>query len=170
MAQGLSPSTHRVYTTGQRLYVEFCASLGVAELPTSEWLLMLFSTWLFFTRGLAPSSVTTYLSAVHSLQLVYGFSDPLRGSDLLAPLLRGIRRSHVASSPGRLPINNRLLRIIHQALATPSFDTVMFWAACCTAFFGFLRVSEFTCPGAFDPSTHLRRAMLPLLTITFVYA
>ena len=27
--------------------------------------------------------------------------------------------------------------------------------ACCLAFFGFLRVAEFTCPTTFDPSTHL---------------
>ena len=30
-----------------------------------------------------------------------------------------------------------------------------FWAACCTAFFGFLRVSEFTCSGPFIVSRHL---------------
>ena len=31
------------------------------------------------------------------------------------------------------------------------------WAACCTAFFGFLCVSEFTVPSPhkYDPSTHL---------------
>ena len=31
----------------------------------------------------------------------------------------------------------------------------MFWAACSLAFFGFLRVSEFTCFGPFDPRIHL---------------
>lgn len=158
LAQGLSPSTHRVYTTGQRIYFEFCGSLGVTGFPSSEWLLMLFPTWLFFSRGLAPSSITTYLSAVRSLHLLYGFPDPLRGSDRLARLFRGIRRSYVAPTCGRLPINNRLLRLIRQALAIPAFDNIMFWAACCTAFFGFLRVSEFTCTGAFDPSTHLSLA------------
>ena len=34
----------------------------------------------------------------------------------------------------------------------------MFWAACCTAFFGFLRVSEFTTNGSFDISKHLSLA------------
>jgi hypothetical protein len=31
----------------------------------------------------------------------------------------------------------------------------MFWATCSLAFFGFLRVSDFTCSGSFDPLVHL---------------
>ena len=39
----------------------------------------------------------------------------------------------------------------------PSYDSTMTWAACCTAFFGFLRSSELTVPSqdAYDPSVHL---------------
>jgi len=39
----------------------------------------------------------------------------------------------------------------------PSYDNTTFWAMCCTAFFGFLRVSKFTIPagGSYDPSCHL---------------
>ena len=39
----------------------------------------------------------------------------------------------------------------------PSHHNLMVWAACCTAYFRFLRSSEFKVPSqkAFDPNTHL---------------
>ena len=44
--------------------------------------------------------------------------------------------------------------VLQSALAVPLFDH-MFWTNWCTAFFGILRVSEFTCSGVFVPGRHL---------------
>lgn len=116
---------------------------------------MLFATWLSQTKGLAPASIVTYLAAVRSLHIDLGFHDPTRDTPRLSRLIRGIRCVSSRSSQLRLPITNRLLLVLQHALATPTFDHVMFWAACCSAFFGFLRVSEFTCSGVFRPSRDL---------------
>ena len=116
---------------------------------------MLFATWLFYTKGLAPSSISTYIAAVRSFHIDMGAPDPTLGATRLARLLRGVRRTRSSPRLPRLPISNRLMHILYRALSSPSFDHVMFWAACCTAFFGFLRVSEFTCTGTFRPSHHI---------------
>jgi len=59
----------------------------------------------------------------------------------------------------RLPITTSILHKIKMVLCkeAPSHDNITFWAKCGTAFFGFLRVSEFTVPtgGSYDPSCHL---------------
>ena len=101
------------------------------------------------------SAISLLLHRCRPWHFDLGSPDPTRGASRLARLLRGIRRSRSSSTLIRLPITNRLMGVLFSALSAPSFDQVMFWAACCTAFFGFLRVSEFTCAGVFIPSRHL---------------
>ena len=133
----------------------FAAVFSYPSFPTSEWLLMLFATWLAQSRRLAPPSVSAYIAAVRSWHIDLGSPDPTRGASRLARLLRGIGRSRSSPTLIRLPTTNRLMGVRFSALFAPSIDHAMFWAACCTAFFGFLRVSEFTCTGVFIPSRHL---------------
>ena len=116
---------------------------------------MLFATYLFNSKGLALASITTYIAAVRSLHVDLGVPDPTAGATRLARLLRGIRRSRSSPRQLRLPISNSLMHLLCDALLSPSFDSIMFWSACCTAFFGFMRNSEFTCAGPFVPAQHL---------------
>ena len=67
LAQGLAPSIRRTYTTGQRLFFQFCQQSRVLPLPSTEWLLMLFATWLVSARRLSSASVSVCLAAVRSL-------------------------------------------------------------------------------------------------------
>ena len=127
----------------------------IVPLPTDEWSLMLFITWLHSVRHLSPATVSVYLASVRSLHVDHGFPDPLKDTMRLHRVLRSIKRSRAFHRPSRLPVTQLILLAIRSALSSAVFDYCMFWSACSLAFFGFLRVNEFTCSGLFDPRIHL---------------
>ena len=79
----------------------------------------------------------------------------------LEQVLQGIKKDQLKSNPWRerLPITAEIMLRIHSVLAQSKQDhnSIMMWAACCTAFFGLLRCSEFTVPSTddYDPTVHL---------------
>ena len=68
-----------------------------------------------------------------------------------------IKRTQGDSSSQRLPITDEIMAVIFKALDVTMADHCMFWAACCLAYFGFLRSAEFTVPNlaSYSPSIHL---------------
>ena len=160
LARGLAESSRRTYSSGQKKYWSFCSLfpalfLSSPPLPASEFQLMMFISWL--AQSVSPSTVAVYLTSVRSLHIDLGYEDPTRNKPRLRWVLQGIKRSRASSRAPRRPITLDILCAIHHTLATanPSFDSVMFWAVCSLAFFGFLRVSEFTSSVPFNPVRHL---------------
>ena len=94
------------------------------------------------------------MSAVRALHIEQGYPDPMRDCLRLQRILKGIKRCQGVSPDTRLPVTPSILRSIFCYLDMGVFDDVMFWAACCLAYFGFLRASEFTIPNATAFSPH----------------
>lgn len=101
---------------------------------------------LLLAQLVSPSTVVVYLASVRSIHIHLGFPDLTIQAIRLRRVMHGIRRTSATRHLARLSITAEAMDAILMSLELSplSFDSTMFWAACCLAFFGFLRVSEFT--------------------------
>uniref|UniRef100_A0A7M5X404 Uncharacterized protein n=3 Tax=Clytia hemisphaerica TaxID=252671 RepID=A0A7M5X404_9CNID len=164
LKDSLAPSTQATYMSGIRSYINFCDSHGLIPFPSSEALLCFFSVFSF-NRGIACKTIKVYITGVLHQNSMLGSSLPLALMPILHRVIRGIRRrqGNSLTRRPRKPITTSHLRVISRFLllcSHPTQDKYMLLAACLTAFFGLLRVSEFSCPSQsrYDPSIHLMKS------------
>ena len=155
----LSTSSRKTYSTGQLRFSNFCKQLHVPPYPLQETTLRLFAS--FLARTLSFQTTQTHLAAIRFHHIELGFPCNFPNMQLLRLLLRGIKRANGerATLP-RQPITVIVLKCLKTQLGNsslPVHDQHMLWAAFTTAFFGFLRSSEFCCPyqNTYNPSSTL---------------
>ena len=160
MLNSVAPSTSQQYSSYVRHYVAFCQLRNLTAFPLYQFgtLCVIFGqvgfTWCY-TRSLGSYKVPVCSSWVSSLQEFPSFHR-------LYLTLRGIKRIQGSTyrKKKRLPITPNLLKVLHVNLFNSSMlyeDKLMTWAAMLTAFFGFLRISEYTSlhSHSFDSNTTL---------------
>ena len=137
-------------------YLSLCAHFNLQAFPIIEHNLMLFTT--FLSTYSSSSNIKIHLSAIKFHGIRHGYHIELPPLPRLYLLTRSIKRTQggTHSKPKRQPISIELLSAIYNYLLNSCFnnyDRHMLWAACTTAFFGFLRSSEYLSPSAteFDP-------------------
>jgi hypothetical protein len=147
----LAASTHKTYASGVGKLAYFRLSYGLPQ----SWPIPLEHLLLFIAycsnNGLAASSVATYISGIGHFHKIHGLSDTTT-SFLVVKSLEGLRR--IQGGPAqdlRAPITLPLLESLIASLkhvCTNKYEQVLFSAAFSVAFFGLLRVGEFTTPSS----------------------
>lgn len=118
-------------------------------------------------------TLKVYLAAIRLVHLEHDLDDPTN-DHLLHLVCKGIRRLQGDSTHQRLPITINLLKTLKtQQARSTSFSPLeqkLLWAAFSLAFYGFMRVSEFTTPATSNtfspPSLHWTTFQLHITNFT----
>ena len=137
-------------------------SVSLTPVPTTEHTMPLFAAHLAL-QGITHSTIKAYFSSIGNLHLSCSQHNAYHHAltPRLEQIFRGIKREQASRYPQPvcLPITVEILHKMHSILSKPpiEYQDIMLWAACCTAFFGFLRVGEITVPSkiTYDHSVHL---------------
>ena len=147
LKNSLANNTQKTYSSAQKRFLKFCEEHDFlhpngSAVPASELTILRFIGSL--SGFCQASTIRVYLSAVRSLHIQNGLEDPLVGCLRIPLVLRGLRRLKSSNRPQKIPITPLVLCSIKSQLNLDNYDDSMFWAACCMAFFGFLRAAELT--------------------------
>ena len=146
LTNALAQNTISAYRTGINHYRRFCALYNLNSLPLSEPTLELFVTHLHTTVG--HDSIKVYLYGVQFWSKMHGDYTIIADMPRLEYVMMAIRRvqGNSFTRPIRPPLTwDMLNRICEHVQQTESpFDSAMLQAAALLAFFGMLRVSEYT--------------------------
>jgi hypothetical protein len=95
---------------------------------------------------LSPKSVSLYISALSYFHKINHLPDPTK-SFQITKALQGLKRNDIVFPDNRLPITlpilNQLVLSLH-TVCSNTYDTKLFTCAFSLAYFGLLRVGEFT--------------------------
>lgn len=138
LQSSLQPSSLPTYRRAWYLFSQFLHAIlpdVSTTLPISPPVLALFIAYMY-DRHYAPSTVSTYVSAIGYCHKLSGFPDPTKAFFFIQ-MLKGYGKlgSHLDSRlPITLPIRHRILGSSAHFCRTP-YDSCLFQAMCSLAFF-----------------------------------
>ncbi|XP_033740900.1 uncharacterized protein LOC117327812 [Pecten maximus] len=154
--QGWANSTSETYSTHYKTYRTFCDVYKVESVPADTTTIEHYIAYLVDVKHLKFNSVKCYLNIVSILHKSAGLPDPIASSWAVQHLLKGVKRELGTAQSCKTALSPHVLLKMHNALDFSYQNNRVFWAACLTGFFGFLRPNNFLVKGAFNPSVHVQ--------------
>lgn len=152
----LAQSTQVTYNNCVNKFIKFRTNHGLEQV----WPVVLQSITTFIAflslAGYAPSTIFTHIAALSFVHKINSWPDPTQ-SFVITKLREGLKRQgHQADS--RQPITYKLLgKLVGMlpAVCSSQYEASLFRASFLLAFFGFLRVGEFTSLSKKAETSHL---------------
>ena len=145
LESSLAKSTHVTYSRGVSNFMKFRSIQGLPDLwPAPQQHVIGFIAQMSL-EGKAAATINTYISAIAYIHKINGWWDPA-GNFIIRKLREGCKRqnNHVDSRrPVTILVLQRLLLSL-PAICSSSYESYLFRSAFSLAFFGFMRVGEFT--------------------------
>lgn len=143
----MSAKTVQSYNQAQETLRKFQQLLGYADNAVlTEPMVAEFIAWLSLL-GKAPATISLYVAGISFWQKLQFREDPTATPNI-RQLMKGVRRDKQRTDD-RHPITGQILRVMIKslpAITSSTYEAAMFEAAFSIAFFGFLRLNEFTSP------------------------
>ncbi|MGH0117662.1 UNVERIFIED_CONTAM: hypothetical protein FKN15_041854 [Acipenser sinensis] len=152
MSTALAPSSRASYSTAWSAFLSFCAHNHIHPIPFNQDWILAFIVHAKESLHLSPASIKSYISGIQYHYRIMSVPSPtILSIPVVRLTLRGIFKSSPPAASSRLPISTDILHSLISALRKGCFspyEDLLMEAICLTAFFGFLRSSEFTVPSA----------------------
>lgn len=149
--ESLSQSTWNSYLHAVEKFMGFRREFRLGgNWPVDSKIIVLYISYLNL-NGYAASTTNVHISALAFVHKINNWHDPTKNF-LVGKVREGCRRTSTSSDarcPITLPILFRLIEIL-PSVCYSQYEALLFKAAFCLAFFGFLRVGEFTCPNKYS--------------------
>ncbi len=148
MRKGLAASTLKSYDFAWLTFASFCASVHIPLKPVLIKTICAFIAYFTDVRRLKPQYIRSLLAGI---QFNVRCSDPsfpsLFSNPSIKLLLKGISKCYPPMQDNRRPITlsilHTMITVLRKGLFTPYVDTLLI-SVFLLAFYGFLRISEFT--------------------------
>ena len=144
LTRTLAPNTNIAYNRAYNKYNQFCIDHNLQTFPIHETNLMLYITSISST---SISNINVTIAAIKHQSIIQGYH-AAPSFPRLYMLVRAIKRTSKHKKNKKrtavtLPILKTLYNYLNQSLYNYN-DKLMLWAAILTAYFAFLRSSEYT--------------------------
>ena len=141
----LANSTQAIYRHRVSSFEFFRKKLGVNDMWPAPVAHVIAYKSQMSIDGKAPSTISTYISAIAFVHKINGWTDPT-DNFIVQKLKEGCKRLK-GNKDSRRPITLSILRqlcSLTHGICSTQFEAIMFKAAFVLAFLGFLRVGEIT--------------------------